>query len=229
MAKLVYQRKNGIWEARYKKGKSPEGKTLYGTVYGATEEEAIARRMEHLGYDPDEMNVSPEMNLLILGAGIHGHDVREIAESLRIFKKISFLDDNIKGEDIIDKCENVALYRNKYPCAFVAIGDNEARKRYAEILKANKFLLPSLVSLGANVSAKAKIGEGTVILSQATVNEAEIGDFCIIDLNGVVNSGSRVGDYVRVDCGSIILRGFNVPERAWIKSGEIYGKDDDDK
>lgn len=226
MAKLVYKRKNGKWEARFKKGTSQDGKTIYGTVYGDTEEEAIARRIEHLGYDPDNMNLPPEMNLLILGAGIHGHDVREIAESLRIFKKISFLDDHAEGDEIIGKCSDAALYRNKYPCAFVAIGDNEIRRKYAELLKENKFLLPSLVALNANVSAKATIGEGVAILPQCTINEAKIGDFSIIDLNGLINSGSVVGAYSRVDCGAIVLRGSSVPENIWIKSGEIYGKNE---
>ena len=42
--KLVYQRKDGRWEARYKKGVSQEGKTLYGAVYGSTKEEVLKRR-----------------------------------------------------------------------------------------------------------------------------------------------------------------------------------------
>lgn len=224
MAKLVYQRKNGKWEARYHKGKSPDGKILYGTVYGDTEEEAIARRKEYLGYDSDETDIPAEMNLLILGSDIHGHDVKEIAESLRIFKKISFLDDFVPPhDDIIGKCAEAAQFRNRYPCAFVAIVDNDTRKKYTELLKESNFLLPSLVSHAANVSPKAVIGEGVAILPHCTVNEAVIGDFSIIDFKSLVNSGAAVGAYTRIDCGAIILRGANVPESLWVRSGEIFG------
>lgn len=223
MAKLVYQRKNGKWEARFRKGKSPDGKTLYGTVYGDTEEEVIVRRMKHLGYDPDKTEISTEMNLLILGSGVHGHDVKEIAESLHIFKKISFLDDRkpIHG-DILGKCKDAVLFRKKYPCAFIAIGNNEARKKYATLLKESHYLFPSLVSTSANVSPKAVIGEGVAILPQCTVNESIIGDFSIIDFNSLINSGATIGAYSRIDCGAIVLQGTNVPEEMWVKSGEIY-------
>ena len=223
MAKLVYQRKNGKWEARFRKGTTSDGKPVYGTVYGDTEEEAIFRRIEHLGYDPDNINGAIEMNLLILGAGIHGHDVFEIAESLRIFKRISFLDDFKTGDDIIGKCSDVALFRKTFPCAFVAMGDNAQRKKHVEILKKERYLLPSLVSLSANISSKAIIGEGVAILPQSTVNEAVIGDFSIVDVKSTVNSGVQLGKYTRIDCGAIILRGAVVPEDTWLRSGEIFG------
>lgn len=224
MAKLVYQRKNGKWEARFKKGTTPDGRILYGTVYGDSEDEAIARRIERLGYDPDGMIGPPEMNLLILGAGVHGHDVKEIAESLKLFRKIRFLDDAVgPNDEVIGRCSEAARFRNIYPCAFVAIGDNEARKKYASMLRESNFLLPSLVSLSANVSPKAVLGEGVAILPQCTVNEAVIGDFSIIDLNSLVNSGAVIGAYSRIDCGAMILRGVHVPDGLWIHSGEILG------
>ena len=225
MAKLVYQRKNGKWEARYRKAKLDNGKILYGTVYGDTEAEAIARRIELLGYDPDGVGIPAEMNLIIIGAGVHGHDCKEIAESLRIFKKIKFLDDIVKdNDDVIGKTDDIEKYRYKFPCAFVAIGDNEARKRFVVKLKELNFILPSLVSPSANISSKAVIGDGVVIFPQCTINDAVIGDFSILDTNTLINSGTKLGDYTRVDCGGIVLKGISTPENTWIKSGEIYKK-----
>lgn len=225
MAKLVYQRKNGKWEARYRKGKSADGKILYGTVYGDTEAEAIARRIELLGYDPDAVGIPAEMNLLIIGAGVHGHDCKEIAESLRIFKNIKFLDDVVVDNDnVIGKTSEIEKFKYRFPCAFVAIGDNEVRKRFVSELKGMNFLLPSLISSFANISTKAKIGDGVVVFPQCTVNESVIGDFSILDTNTLINSGTRLGEYTRVDCGGIVLKGVSTPIGTWIKSGEIYGK-----
>ena len=98
MADRVYKRKNGKWEARYKKGLSPEGKVLYGAVYGTSKEEVIKRRSEITGNDDGETIKNPtEMNLLILGAGTHGQDVYEMCTKLHIFKNIYFADDNKTG------------------------------------------------------------------------------------------------------------------------------------
>ena len=58
--------------------------------------------------DPEATEISrpTEMNLLILGAGTHGGDVYEIAKSLHLFQKISFLDDVADGANIIGKCRD---------------------------------------------------------------------------------------------------------------------------
>lgn len=79
----------------------------YRSIYVQTREEVIARRDEILGGNKKEIHLPIQLNLLILGAGIHGRDV--------------------------------STYRKEYPCAFIAIGDNEVRKQYAELLRDNFF------------------------------------------------------------------------------------------
>ena len=127
------------------------------------------------------------------------------------------------GDDIIGKCRDAMDFRNEYVCAFVAIGDNKKRKKYAEFLKKRNFLTPSIISGSANISPKAVIGEGVAILPQSTVNESVIGDFCILASNSLVNNDAQVGSFSHVDCGGIVLKGKKVPEGTWVKSGEIYG------
>ena len=41
----IYLRKDGRWEARYIKERSPEGRAVYGSVYGRTREAAFQKRM----------------------------------------------------------------------------------------------------------------------------------------------------------------------------------------
>ena len=36
----IHKRGDGRWEARYKKGRTPDGKLIYGSVYGKTYQEA---------------------------------------------------------------------------------------------------------------------------------------------------------------------------------------------
>ena len=221
--KLVYQRKDGRWEARYKKGLSPEGRALYGAVYGATREEVLEKRREITGRANSVTIKDPtEMRLLILGAGTHGKDVYEIAKSLHIFTEIFFLDDQAKGEDIIGKCRDAVRFRKNFPCAFIAIGDNRIRKKYAKLLKDCGFLMPSIVSPEASVSGNAKVGRGTAVLPQARVGEAEIGDCCILASNSLVNSGARVESFCHVNSGGMVLKGQKVPEGTEVRNGEIY-------
>ena len=44
----IYRRKDGRWEGRYIKGRSKEGKALYGYVYGKTYAEVKKKRLERL-------------------------------------------------------------------------------------------------------------------------------------------------------------------------------------
>lgn len=223
--KLVYKRRDGRWEARYRKGVSPEGKTLYGAVYGDSKEDVIQKRAYIIGEESEIIPELPtELNLLILGAGSHGRNIKEIAESLRVFKKISFLDDKATGEDILGKCKDALDFRGEYGCAFIAIGDNEMRKKYAKFLKDRKFILPNIISPAATVSPKAKLGEGIAILPQSTVNESVIGDFCILASNSLVNIDAKLGAFTHVDCGGIILKNAKVPSSTMVESGEIFGK-----
>lgn len=224
MAKLVYQRKNGKWEARYKKGKNADGTTLYGCVIGKTREEAIERRRALLGYDPDSPIATSEMNILILGAGSYGKEVKEVLEQIRIFKRIAFLDDFAEGEGILGKCTDAESFRNGYPCAFVAIGDNEIRRRYAHMLMDKHFLIPTIISPDAIVSPKAVIGTGTMIFAQGNVGASTVGDFCIVEPNGLVNANAYVGSFSHLDSGAIILKDTEVPEETWVRPGKVYGE-----
>ena len=221
----VYKRKDKRWEARYIKGYLEDGKPLWGAVYGKSCSEVVKKRHMITG-EPEgkeEKKVPTTLNLLILGAGSHGQNIKEIAESLRVFTKISFLDDKAKGEDILGTCKEALLFRNEYVCAFVAIGDNKKRRKWTKFLKERNFLMPSIIASSATISPKAVIGEGVAILPQSTINESEIGDYCILASNSLVSNGAKVGSFSRIDSGAIVLKKKKVPEATWVKSGEIFG------
>lgn len=219
----IYQRNDHRWEARYKKGVGPNGRAIYGSVYGSSREEVEEKRRLLVG-DPDEQKVPTELNLLILGAGSHGRDVKEIAESLRIFQNIKFLDDNATGEDVIGTCKEAMRFRNTYSCAIVAIGDNKKRKKLIEFLKSMNYLLPKLVAPTAVVSQNAVIGDGTVIMAQANIGAAEIGSGCIIAPGCNISSDTVVGQYSRIDTAGVVPKGANLPAGTWVESGCVYSK-----
>lgn len=198
----IYKRKDGRYEARYRKGINSEGKTVLASVYGRTRDEAEAKRaaLTRKPTLPERLAGinHKQLNLLILGAGSHGHEIMEIAESLGVFQKISFLDDGITGNRIIGRCHEAVDFLNEYPCAFIAIGDNRIRKKYAEFLWEKNFILPKIISPEAQISNEAKIGEGCAVLPGAVIEDAEIGNFCIIDPKVKVKKGEIVKEYTHL-------------------------------
>ena len=163
-----------------------------------------------------------QMNLLILGAGSHGHAVYEIADRLGIFQKISFLDDNITGGGVIGTIADVLDYRKEYPMCFVAIGNNKLRKELAEKVTKAGFITPRLISSETSIARGTAIGQGTIVMPQATINAgARIGDFCIIASNSLIGFRAAVGDYAHCDCASVVMKDCTVPSMETVESGEI--------
>ena len=154
-----------------------------------------------------------------------GRDVYDIAASLRVFKKLSFLDDVAVGSDIIGRCSDLFKFRDEYPLAFIAIGDNKIRQKYAGLLREYHFLIPSIVSPAANISPGAVIGDGVVIRPMARIGEAQIGDFSIVASNGVVSPSASVGDFCHIDCGAIVQQRTKVLKETWVRSGEILWRE----
>lgn len=198
----IRQRSDGRYEARFIKGRSEDGKIQYGYAYGKTYEEAKEKREWQL--EILRRNRMPKlMNLLILGAGSHGREVYEVALGLRAFNKISFLDDNLKGEGIIGKCQNADQYINEYPLAFPAVGNADLRKKWIGDLVAAGFVIPTLIDTTAVISRESSVGYGTVVCARA-----------------VVNNGATVGNGCIVSSGAVIAREAKMPDWGFINSGE---------
>lgn len=198
-------------------------KTLIYRYYGKyikADPTAILRLDEKTVVAPPKGN--KKLNLLILGAGSHGHNVLETAEKLGVFREIKFLDDNIKGADILDVCTESYRYLKKFPCAFVAIGDNDKRKFYAEKLRGEGFMLPHIIHPDATISKNATVGDGTIVMAQATVNASTVGELCIVASNALINFGATVDDFAHIDCGGIVMKDAKVPKMTFVASGEIY-------
>lgn len=197
----IRQRADGRFEARYPKGRDEKGRLIYGCCYGRTYEEAAEKREAILRQGQPVR----EMNLLILGAGSHGQEVRELAQSLNLFRRIAFLDDSAEKTEVIGPCADLARYVHEYPIAIPAVGDHDLRMRWLEELAGAGFVLPVLIHPGAVVSPSAAIGYGTVICARATVGAgAVIGKGCIISSGATIDRGVVVPDGTHIDCGRVV-------------------------
>ena len=194
-------RADGRYEARYIKGRDADGKPVYGSCYGKSYEEASRKR------EQAERRSQPvrEMNLLILGAGSHGTEVRELAESLGIFRKIAFLDDDPENPRAMARCGDMARFVEEYPIAIPAIGNGEIRMRWLERLVETGFVIPVLIHPTAVVSPSAAIAYGSVICARAAIGAgAEVGRGCIVSSGATIHRFVKIPEGIHVDCGRVV-------------------------
>ena len=201
----VRQRKDGKFEARYKIGRNKKGRTAYASCYGKTYEEAVEKRDKALEEQLIKNNPPVGLNLLILGAGSHGKEVREIAELLHIFQKIDFLDDDKDKLEAIGTWEDFGELKNSYNSAIVAVGNEHTRKLWFAKLRDVGFIIPTLVHPSAIVSQNAKLGAGTVVCARATISSgAQVGSGCIISVGVALGRDEKLDDWTHIDAKGVV-------------------------
>lgn len=181
------------------------------------------------------------MKLLIIGAGGHAKVVIDVARAAG-FEPIAALDPVAVGQ-ICNGVEVLGsdtmapeIFASGTSMAAIAIGENRLRCRIAEHLQTIGFTFPRLVHPTAVVSGSAKIGVGTIVMSNAVVNaDASIGDFVIVNSSAIVEHdcvlgrgahvapGTCLGGGVRVGCGALIGIGSVARPRSIIGDFAVVG------
>lgn len=167
--------------------------------------------------------------VIIIGAGGIGKAALDIFNSNDVVV-FGFLDDNAKlhGEVINEVTVLGSADEDKFlniigkTCeAFIAIDENEYRKRIVKLLNDERKVQPmNAVHRRAYVSENAHIGYGNFVNSGATVGtEAHLGNHCIIHSNAVIDFGAHLGDYVQIGAGSIINSSVIIDNEAFVGSG----------
>ncbi|GAA0768018.1 hypothetical protein GCM10008908_07770 [Clostridium subterminale] len=116
-------------------------------------------------------NHNSNRNLIILGAGGHGHVVKEVAEAMGIFDKIDFLDDNPNSGEAIGLCSDSEKFVEEYTYAIPAFGNNKLRMVWIEKLEKNKFEIPTLIHPTAYISPSAIVSSGSVVAAKAVARK----------------------------------------------------------
>ena len=159
--------------------------------------------------------------LLILGAGQYGTVAKEVAEAMGCYKTISFLDD--KSPNAVGKLADYANFSQKYPYAFVAIGDLALRSEWIRRLREAGFFLPVLVHPRAVVMPSAEVGAASIIEAMAVVNSnVVVGEGCIVSSGSVVNHNSVVGNCCHIDCNAVVPANEVVPHQTKIWYSTVY-------
>lgn len=160
------------------------------------------------------------MKLLIIGAGGLGQVAKDIAETMKCFSVISFVDDN--SPLAIGKTEELEQLRMKYDAAFVAIGNNSVRRDLQLRCKKLGYQMVSIVSEDSYISKSSTIGEGVLVQPKAAINtNARIGDGVIISIGALIDHDTEVGEFSHINSGAIIKAGASVEAFVRIDAGEV--------
>ena len=143
-------------------------------------------------------------NLLIIGAGQYGMVAKEIAESMKCFEKIDFVDD---ASDIaVGKLGDIEKLIHEYDSAVVAIGNSELRLNLIKRLCEIGYEVPTLIHERAYVSPSAKIGMGSFIEPLAVVHtDVVVETGCIISAGVILNHNSTIHKGCHINCGSVVM------------------------
>lgn len=164
-------------------------------------------------------------SLLILGAGQYGMVAKEIAEAMKAFEKIDFLDDN--SELAIGKLDAYEPLVMDYNYTVVAIGDSELRLKWIQKLVEACYRVAVLVHPSAYIAPSAQLQKGCIVEPHAVVQtNAALAVGVLLSAGAIVGHDSFVGDGCHIDTGAVIEPNSVVPLGMTIACGQRFGKKD---
>jgi sugar O-acyltransferase (sialic acid O-acetyltransferase NeuD family) len=153
--------------------------------------------------------------MYIIGAGGHGKVIAEIAE-LRGERIDSFVDANESIKSLW-QYPVVVSFPEKNNKVVIAIGDNRVRKAISSAFDAHYICLFHPFS---QISIRAKIGHGTVVIGGALINaDARIGKHVIINTNSSIGHDVCLEDFVHIAPNVALAGHVHVGEGTFVGMG----------
>lgn len=156
----------------------------------------------------------------IYGASGHSKVIIEIIKSIN--GKIDIIvDDDVRIKSILEypvKNNTDALDLNTG--TILAIGNNSIRKKLAEGFMGK--IEPAIIHSSAVVSESARLGYGTVVMANSSINsEAIIGNHCIINTGSVVEHDCKIGDFVHISPNAALAGSVDVGKGSQVGIGAV--------
>lgn len=146
--------------------------------------------------------------LVIIGAGGHGKVAADCAEQMGGYKEICFVDyryPNIQHHSrwpVVGDGETLQADHAPGTEYFVAIGDNQLRAKYFNVLTEHALPIATLIHPSAILSQHLHIDAGTLICAGAVVNvDSKVGRGCILNTGCSVDHDCVLEDFVHIAPG----------------------------
>lgn len=181
--------------------------------------------------------------MIIFGASGHGKVIYDIILKRNDFEVDCFVDDNPKGEIF---CGVPLFHSSEVDLAnkdiIIAIGNNSIREKLSNSLSMSNFI--TAIHPSSVLSNSTKIGKGTVIMANSSINfDAKIGEHCILNTNCVIEHDCKIGDYVHISpnaslsgnvtvgkgthigIGASVIQGISIGSNVIIGAGAVIIRD----
>lgn len=166
------------------------------------------------------------MRLILIGAGKYALEIEDIAEQMRCFSEIYFLDDNAIGERVLGKCNDFEQFMDDDTVFFVAIGNNGFRKTMLEKLQNAGANPTNIIHPTAYISPKANLGQGIAVLPQAIVNSyTTIQDGCIVNSGALVDHDCIIEKFAHICVGAIVKADNQIPMGMKVEAGAVIERE----
>ena len=191
--------------------------------------------------------------LILVGGGGHCRSCIDVIELEAKYSVKGILDnkekpgDLVEGYSILGNDELIDELSEKGHHFLITVGQirsADTRLKIYEHLKSIRATLATIISPRAYVSARSKIGEGTIMLHGSVVNagvkigvngiinsmvliehDAYIGNHVHISTGAVVNGGCVVGDQTFIGSGSVVANAITIGNNVVIGAGSVVIKD----
>lgn len=167
--------------------------------------------------------------VLVFGASGHGKVVADAAVAAGL-DLAGFVDDDpgrrgsgLWGLPVLgwEECAGLPAGPDR-PGIALGIGDNRARERVFARALSGGFEILTVVHPSAVVSARARLGAGTVVMALVAVNpDAEVGVGVILNTGCVVEHDCRIGDFAHLSPNCALGGGVEVGARSHLGLGAV--------
>lgn len=185
-----------------------------------------------------------EKNIVIIGAGGFGHEVRSMLPKKYHFK--GFVDDDKSRESVV--CNLLEIESNMLVQSsdlLIAIGSSSTRRAvFNKLWKNIEFATLVHPTVILQDESSISIGSGSIICASSVFTcDINIGDFCLVNLNCTVGHDVTMGDFcslmpsvnisggvtleegVFIGSGATILQGITIGAGATVGAGAVVTKD----
>lgn len=172
--------------------------------------------------------VNPKTPLLLIGGGGHCASVIDVIESgdeyevAGIVEAVGNTQSEFLGYPILGTDDELESLIQQTPNCVITVGQlgkATLRKKLFQKVRESNGILPVIISPLARVAAQTEIGDGTVIMHYALVNNlAKIGENCIVNHYALVEHGCSIGSHCHLSTRAIINGDCHIGDACFIGS-----------
>ena len=162
--------------------------------------------------------------LIIVASKRYGDYVKEIAESMKCFEKISFVDND--RQDAIGRLDELSSFYPEYNCAIAACDDGEERLMWNKKLE-ELFNIPVLFHKDSTISPSSSLLPGSIVEPRAVIGcQTTIGSSVVVGAGSVVEPYCFIAEGSTLRSGTIVKSTSIVKRNTVTKQGTVLYVDD---